>query len=189
MYHSKLHSHKSVASHLLDDLPNTSAEDDDEAEEVLRTPVVFIDTAGSEYYERVEGDHEEGSRCNENEAMVVKKYVTRLVCLDQSPIHIHPEHPGPGFFQRSSFPNSCHHTVSVALGSCVVTCLGTSRYQAQVTLLASILRPVYGKDMEIGTVDGMQGREKDAVIISLVRSNEKVVPFNPLIFRSLMTLP
>jgi superfamily I DNA and/or RNA helicase len=51
------------------------------------------------------------------------------------------------------------------------------RYQAQVTLLASILRPVYGKDMEIGTVDGMQGREKDAVIISLVRSNEKVNAF------------
>ena len=71
-----------MASHLLDDLPNTSAEDDDEAEEVLRTPVVFIDTAGSEYYERVEGDHKEGSRCNENEAMVVKKYITRLVCLD-----------------------------------------------------------------------------------------------------------
>ena len=92
MYHNKLRSHKSVASHLLDDLPNTSAEDDDEAEEVLRTPVVFIDTAGSEYYERVEGDREEGSRCNENEAMVVKKYITRLVCPRQSPVHIHPEH-------------------------------------------------------------------------------------------------
>lgn len=92
MYHNKLRSHKSVASHLLDDLPNTSAEDDDEAEEVLRTPVVFIDTAGSEYYERVEGDHDEGSRCNENEAMVVKKYTARLVWLGQPPIHIRPEH-------------------------------------------------------------------------------------------------
>ncbi|KAF9648266.1 P-loop containing nucleoside triphosphate hydrolase protein [Thelephora ganbajun] len=139
MYHNKLRSHKSVASHLLDDLPNTSAEDDDEAEEVLRTPVVFIDTAGSEYYERVEGDHDEGSRCNENEAMVVKKYITRLVDSGVLPTQI-----------------------------AVIT-----PYQAQVTLLASILRPVYGKDMEIGTVDGMQGREKDAVVISLVRSNEK----------------
>lgn len=92
IYHSKLRSDKSVASHLLDDLPNTSADDDDEAEEVLRTPVVFIDTAGSEYYERVEGDHDEGSKCNENEATVVKKYITRLVCHCRSLICIHSKH-------------------------------------------------------------------------------------------------
>lgn len=49
-----------------------------------------------------------------------------------------------------------------------------NRYQAQVTLLSSLLRPEYGPELEIGTVDGMQGREKDAVIISLVRSNDKV---------------
>jgi superfamily I DNA and/or RNA helicase len=30
---------------------------------------------------------------------------------------------------------------------------------------------VYGAELEIGTVDGMQGREKEAVVISLVRSN------------------
>jgi len=113
MYYNRLHSHKSVASHLLDDLPNTSAEDDDEAEEVLRTPVIFINTAGLEYYERVKGDHEEGSRCNENEAMVVKKYIARLVGLGRSPAHIHPKHLPLGQFRRTSHPNSRYHTVSV----------------------------------------------------------------------------
>lgn len=48
-----------------------------------------------------------------------------------------------------------------------------NRYQAQVTLLSSLLTSQYS-GLEIGTVDGMQGREKEAVIITLVRSNEKV---------------
>ncbi|KIJ97487.1 hypothetical protein K443DRAFT_681510 [Laccaria amethystina LaAM-08-1] len=51
-------------------------------------------------------------------------------------------------------------------------------YQAQVTLLTSTLRPAYGPDLEIGTVDGMQGREKEVIIISLVRSNDTVNKFN-----------
>jgi DNA polymerase alpha-associated DNA helicase A len=46
-------------------------------------------------------------------------------------------------------------------------------YQAQVSLLTSLLRSTHGPELEIGTVDGMQGREKEAVIISLVRSNDK----------------
>lgn len=46
-------------------------------------------------------------------------------------------------------------------------------YQAQLSLLSDALRPTM-PGLEIGTVDGMQGREKDAVIISLVRSNDKV---------------
>ncbi|KAF8635577.1 hypothetical protein AX15_000227 [Amanita polypyramis BW_CC] len=147
LYSSRLKSHESVASHLLADLPTIRALemsglklDEEESKEVLGTPVVFFDTAGCEYFERQEtdGDGDEGSKCNENEALVVKNWVERLVSVGIEPGQIAVIAP----------------------------------YQAQVTLLTSMLRPTYGPSLEIGTVDGMQGREKETVVISLVRSNE-----------------
>ncbi|KAJ7639809.1 P-loop containing nucleoside triphosphate hydrolase protein [Mycena polygramma] len=134
LYSSKLTSSPSVASHLLRDLSETHADSADDEKEILATPVVFFDTAGCEYFERMEGDNDEGSRCNENEATVVKNWIGAGVLPAQIAV--------------------------------------ISPYQAQVTLLTSLIRPQYGPELEIGTVDGMQGREKDAVIISLVRSNE-----------------
>ncbi|ORY76944.1 AAA domain-domain-containing protein [Leucosporidium creatinivorum] len=47
-----------------------------------------------------------------------------------------------------------------------------SPYNSQVTLLASLLHPRW-PEIEVGSVDGMQGRENEVVVISLVRSNEK----------------
>jgi hypothetical protein len=47
-----------------------------------------------------------------------------------------------------------------------------SPYNAQVALLSSLLHTRF-PDLEIGSIDGFQGREKDAVIVSLVRSNEE----------------
>ncbi|VDB96684.1 unnamed protein product [Peniophora sp. CBMAI 1063] len=138
LYQSKLQAHQSVAEHLLADLPNVSS-NDEAAKEDLSAPVVFFDTAGCEYFERLDGDGEEGSRCNENEAAVVRNWVDTLIGHGVSPTQI-----------------------------AVIT-----PYQAQVTLLASLLRPAYGTGIEIGTVDGMQGREKEAVVISLVRSNNE----------------
>ena len=81
LYSSQLVSDPSVASHLLADLPNTEDSEDDD---VLKTPVVFFDTAGCEYFERLDGDSEEGSRCNENEGTIVKKWVENLVSLYKS---------------------------------------------------------------------------------------------------------
>ncbi|KAJ3918394.1 P-loop containing nucleoside triphosphate hydrolase protein [Lentinula edodes] len=153
LYSNKLTSHPSVANHLLLDLPetqsantSTKASDDEETrKEILGTPITFFDTAGCEYFERLDGesggDSDEGSRCNENEATVVKQWVEGLVEAGVGPERI-----------------------------AVIT---PYVYQAQVTLLTSFLRPLYGTLLEIGTVDGMQGREKDAVVISLVRSNDK----------------
>lgn len=83
LYASKLKSHSSVSSHLLSDLPNTRSfiqtKDEDTIKETLGSPVVFFDTSGSEYYERLEGGGDEGSRSNENEALVVKGWAEKLV--------------------------------------------------------------------------------------------------------------
>lgn len=50
-------------------------------------------------------------------------------------------------------------------------------YNAQLAILSSMLKEKY-PNIELGSVDGFQGREKEAVIASLVRSNaEKEVGF------------
>ena len=54
----------------------------------MGTPVVFYDTEGCEYLERVDGDGDEGSRCNENEAAVVKRSVEQLVGFISRPAHL-----------------------------------------------------------------------------------------------------
>lgn len=51
-------------------------------------------------------------------------------------------------------------------------------YRAQRRLLRSLLQPEVDAGLEIGTVDGFQGREKDAIVLDLVRSNaEGIVGF------------
>jgi DNA polymerase alpha-associated DNA helicase A len=83
LYGSKLKSHLSVASHLLHDLSNAQAGSEEDEKDLLQTPVVFFDTAGCEYFERLDGDGDEGSRCNENEATIVSNWVDKLVWLFQ----------------------------------------------------------------------------------------------------------
>ena len=92
LYRSKLRSHSSVEAHLLKDLLEEGAEDPDE---VLQHPVVFFDSAGCEFFERLEAastsgskDSDEGSRCNENEATVVKQWVEKLVGVGIGPEQI-----------------------------------------------------------------------------------------------------
>jgi len=45
-------------------------------------------------------------------------------------------------------------------------------YSAQVSLLKSLMREQY-PGVEISTVDGFQGREKEVIVLTLVRSNDK----------------
>jgi len=47
-----------------------------------------------------------------------------------------------------------------------------SPYDAQVQRLRALLAPHLERGLEVDTVDGFQGREKEAVVVSLVRANE-----------------
>jgi DNA polymerase alpha-associated DNA helicase A len=93
LYSSKLLSDPSVASRLLsDNHPNK-----DTVQDTLGHPVVFFDTSGCEFYERVDStaggseskiSNDEGSKCNANEVEVVRAWVTELVTSGVAPSEI-----------------------------------------------------------------------------------------------------
>lgn len=163
LYDNKLTAHESVASHLLADLEDSEGKQLSEGREddgLLTEPVIFYDTAGSAMYERAEdSDSDSGvrrtvdgeSKSNENEAEIVTNFIAELV------------------------------EAGVQKESIAVI----SPYNAQVALVQSLIRDKYPPDplvegaaahtstIECGSVDGFQGREKDVIILTLVRSNDK----------------
>ncbi len=60
----------------------------------------------------------------------------------------------------------------LALGVSPAEVAVISPYDAQVQRLRELLAGELDRGLEVDTVDGFQGREKDAVIVSLVRSND-----------------
>jgi hypothetical protein len=117
LYASKLKSHESVANHLLRDLPETKAEHEPEEDDTLGTPVIFFDTAGCEYFERLEGDGDEGSRCNENEVTIVEGWIHKLVCPLFDPWLSQCDLPFPDRCWRDALADSRHYSVS--LDACI----------------------------------------------------------------------
>lgn len=122
--------------------------------------VVFYDTAGAELYENLPpasgtAGPSTDSKSNEHEVQLVSAHLKQLM--------------------EAGVPASA------------VTILAP--YSAQISLLSSFLSPSTSgggsessqlkltpeefASLEIGTIDALQGREKDVVIISLVRSNEQ----------------
>lgn len=66
------------------------------------------------------------------------------------------------------------HTKSLILASLQEDCIGIiSPYNAQVSLIKKKLHEAGLDKIEVSSIDGFQGREKEVIIISLVRSNEK----------------
>ncbi|KAG5297993.1 helicase [Histoplasma ohiense] len=141
LYESKLIAADAVKLRLLKDLPYEVEETDD-----TREPLVFYDTQGGDFPEKVEEPAVmpkqkqislfAESKSNDMEAYLVTRHVENLIGAGVKPEDV-----------------------------AVVT-----PYNAQLALLSSMLKDKY-PGLELGSVDGFQGREKEAVIVSLVRSN------------------
>ena len=90
LYESSLISDASVATRTLLELPTILEPTSEDAVDALTPTCMFFDTAGCEFYERTEGEGEqkylgEGSKSNENEAVVVCKWARKLVGRPPSP--------------------------------------------------------------------------------------------------------
>lgn len=116
------------------------------ADDWTATPVHFIDTAGASFDEELEPDGE--SRRNPGEADVVQRVVGLLVDhgLPAREIGVIAPYAAQARLLRERFA-AAHAAADRQIGS--------GRFEG----------------LEIDTVDGFQGREKEAIVISLVRSN------------------
>ncbi|KAI7712988.1 DNA helicase, partial [Hortaea werneckii] len=146
LYDSKLQAADAVRARLLKDLPYPVTETDD-----TREPLVFWDTQGGDFPEKVEDDEASSSsgpdtsggglgkkkassllsesKINENEALLVSHHVRNLIQAGVKPEDI-----------------------------AVIT-----PYNGQLALLSGLLRERF-RGIELGSVDGFQGREKEAVV-------------------------
>ena len=117
-------------------------------------PVVFIDTAGTGFEEKVtssaKGNQTRAlSRYNPDEALLLREHLLQLL---------------------EKFPEGQHPSIGLL-----------SPYREQVNFLDDMARedPVLspllqpGGGLTINTIDGFQGQERDVIYISLVRSNSK----------------
>ncbi|KAJ1929057.1 hypothetical protein IWQ60_001502 [Tieghemiomyces parasiticus] len=155
LYGGQLTAHPSVASHLLIDL------DDVKDTDVTRVPLLMIDTTGCSMLEQVEEVGETGGDIGRSSTTDSKRRGA-LAWLD-----------------TESKLNSDEAELVVKHLAALVNEGGLapadiaviSPYNAQVRLLTTLLKSVY-PDLEIGSIDGFQGREKEAIILSLVRSND-----------------
>ncbi|KAK3695390.1 P-loop containing nucleoside triphosphate hydrolase protein [Podospora appendiculata] len=146
LYDAKLVAAEAVKDRLLRDLPYDVETTDDTTE-----PLIFIDTQGGDFPERNEDDDDNSS------AAAAKK-------------------PMRGRLHGESKSNEMeaalvrqHVRALVEAGIRPEDIAVVTPYNAQLAILAPLKETFPG--IELGSVDGFQGREKEAVIVSLVRSN------------------
>lgn len=147
MYESALLAAPSVASRLLTTLPYEVNDTDD-----TREPLVFYDTQGGDFPELIPTADDTSSK---------SKHPSKSSLLNDSKSN--PSEAALVKRHVTALVNAGVHSEDIA----VVT-----PYNAQLALLSGEmgLKEAF-LGIELGSVDGFQGREKEAVIVSLVRSN------------------
>ncbi|TDZ13079.1 DNA polymerase alpha-associated DNA helicase A [Colletotrichum spinosum] len=141
LYEGRLVAAEAVKERLLKDLPY-EVEDTEDTNE----PLVFIDTQGGDYPEKSEDDDKDA----------VKK----------TKFSLHGESKSN---EMEAALVRQHAQSLVDAGVKPEDIAVVTPYNAQLALLAPLKEEFPG--IELGSVDGFQGREKEAVIVSLVRSN------------------
>jgi superfamily I DNA and/or RNA helicase len=144
MYGGKLRASPEVAGHRLEDL--------DVADDPLRPrPLWLIDTAGKDWLEQ-RTDFDPGGSLNTAPAFQID----------------------PSTFNTNNATRvaaEARRLLSRGLPPTEIAIIAA--YSAQARHLRELLRAERAAGLEIGTVDGFQGREKEAVIVDLVRSNDR----------------
>ena len=141
LYESKLIAADAVKARLLTELPYEITTTEDTME-----PLVFWDTQGGDFPEKSE-DADDDKKKTKSSLLGDSKSNEMEAALVK--------------FHVGNLVNAGIHTEDIA----VVT-----PYNAQLSLLSKDLKERF-PGIELGSVDGFQGREKEAIIVSLVRSN------------------
>ncbi|RMZ23603.1 hypothetical protein D0859_12350 [Hortaea werneckii] len=156
LYSSRLQAADSVRTRLLKDLPYPVDDTDD-----TREPLVFWDTQGGDFPEKVEDDEpaasDSGAGGGGTGTGTGKKRASSL--LSESKINPH---------EASLVSHHVRNLIQSGVKAEDIAVI--TPYNGQLALLSGLLKEKFG-GIELGSVDGFQGREKEAVVVSLVRSN------------------
>jgi len=147
-YEGKLIAHDSVRGHLLRDLPGVEDTED------THFPIIFLDTQGGDFPESEGGGDVKSpgisteSKSNPGEILLCISHVRKLFLAGVK---------GPSIAVITPYSAQ----LSLIVDSFSLAAASSSGEEAIE----------WGK-VELSSIDGFQGREKDVVVISLVRSNE-----------------
>ena len=153
LYDGRLVPAPGVAERLLTTLPYPVHDTDD-----TREPLIFYDTQGGDFPEGVAAAAaaDEGGGAKAEGSQKTKQKNIMLADSKHNPLE--------------AALAARHARALIAAGVREEDVAVITPYNAQVSLLSSLLKTEF-PGVEVGSVDGFQGREKEVVVVSLVRSN------------------